>query len=185
MPFIIGSTTPIIALVAMAASTALPPLSRIRTPACDARGDSLATIPPRNNHRASLSALLRIANNARTRKKKDENRNDCGNKTYLLRLWHETPEDHPARQSDNDQLATRRTLSRSRRPRKAHNSLQLTSKASASQTNSAFTGAPQPRESKGRVPASKLGLPSYQSNVFLGRHQSCLNRAPKKPQRAK
>ncbi len=45
MPFIIGATTPIIALVAIAASTALPPDSRIRTPACAARGDSAATIP--------------------------------------------------------------------------------------------------------------------------------------------
>src|SRR5262249_54233975 len=46
MPFIIGSTTPIIAFVAIAASTAFPPLSRIFTPACDASGDSDATIPP-------------------------------------------------------------------------------------------------------------------------------------------
>src|SRR5262245_10742927 len=46
MPFIIGSTTPIIAFVAIAASTAFPPLSRIRTPACEASGDSDATIPP-------------------------------------------------------------------------------------------------------------------------------------------
>src|SRR5208282_662709 len=45
MPFIIGDTTPIIALVAIAASTALPPDSRIRTPACAASGDSAATIP--------------------------------------------------------------------------------------------------------------------------------------------
>ncbi len=45
MPFIIGSTTPIIAFVAIAASTAFPPLSRIRTPACAASGDSAATIP--------------------------------------------------------------------------------------------------------------------------------------------
>src|SRR5215470_2509499 len=46
IPFIIGSTTPIIAFVAMAASTALPPLSRIRTPASEASGDSEATMPP-------------------------------------------------------------------------------------------------------------------------------------------
>ena len=45
MPFIIGETTPIMALVAIAASTALPPDSRIRTPACAASGDSAATIP--------------------------------------------------------------------------------------------------------------------------------------------
>src|SRR5277367_6029558 len=47
IPFIIGSTTPIIAFVAIAASTAFPPLSKIRTPACEASGDSEATIPPR------------------------------------------------------------------------------------------------------------------------------------------
>src|SRR5580704_13086893 len=47
MPFIIGSTTPIIAFVAIAASTAFPPLSKILTPACEASGDSEATIPPR------------------------------------------------------------------------------------------------------------------------------------------
>src|SRR5215471_11383386 len=46
IPFIMGSTTPIIAFVAMAASTALPPLSRIRTPASEASGDSEATMPP-------------------------------------------------------------------------------------------------------------------------------------------
>src|SRR5712664_4218961 len=47
MPFSIGSTTPIIAFVAIAASTAFPPRSNIRTPACAASGDSAATIPPR------------------------------------------------------------------------------------------------------------------------------------------
>src|SRR6516225_10765618 len=46
MPFIIGSTTPIMAFVAMAASTAFPPPSRMRTPAAAASGDSAATIPP-------------------------------------------------------------------------------------------------------------------------------------------
>src|SRR5271170_1161969 len=45
MPFIMGSTTPIMALAVMAASTALPPFSRTRTPAWAARGDSAATIP--------------------------------------------------------------------------------------------------------------------------------------------
>src|SRR5438034_9522089 len=45
IPFIIGSTTPIMAFVAMAASTAFPPCSRMRTPACAASGDSAATIP--------------------------------------------------------------------------------------------------------------------------------------------
>src|ERR1700687_2976730 len=48
MPFIIGSTTPIIAFVAIAASTAFPPRSSMRTPACAASGDSAATIPPRD-----------------------------------------------------------------------------------------------------------------------------------------
>src|SRR5579863_5929997 len=47
IPFIIGSTNPITAFVAIAASTALPPCSRIRTPAWAANGDSAATIPPR------------------------------------------------------------------------------------------------------------------------------------------
>src|SRR5271155_458162 len=47
MPFIIGSPTPLIALAVIAPSTALPPRSRTRTPACEARGDSVATIPPR------------------------------------------------------------------------------------------------------------------------------------------
>src|SRR5271168_1929668 len=45
MPFIMGATTPIMALVAMAASTALPPCSRTCTPACAASGDSAATMP--------------------------------------------------------------------------------------------------------------------------------------------
>ncbi len=47
MPFIIGATTPIAALTAIAASTAFPPRSRILTPACAANGDSAATIPLR------------------------------------------------------------------------------------------------------------------------------------------
>src|SRR5215471_7065858 len=47
IPFIIGETTPIIAFVAIAASTAFPPRSRIRAPACAASGDSAATIPCR------------------------------------------------------------------------------------------------------------------------------------------
>jgi hypothetical protein len=47
MPFIIGDTTPIMAFVAMAASTAFPPCERILAPACAAKGDSAATIPPR------------------------------------------------------------------------------------------------------------------------------------------
>ena len=40
MPFIIGSTTPIIAFVAIAASTAFPPRSNILAPACAASGDN-------------------------------------------------------------------------------------------------------------------------------------------------
>ena len=44
-PFIIGATTPITALVAIAASIALPPAARTETPACDASGCSLATMP--------------------------------------------------------------------------------------------------------------------------------------------
>ena len=47
MPFIIGETTPIMAFVAIAASTALPPRSRMRAPACAASGDSAATMPLR------------------------------------------------------------------------------------------------------------------------------------------
>ena len=46
MPFIIGATTPITALTAMAASTAWPPRARIDAPACDASGCSLAATPP-------------------------------------------------------------------------------------------------------------------------------------------
>src|SRR5437868_6467355 len=38
MPFIIGSVTPVTALAAIAASTALPPRARICTAACDASG---------------------------------------------------------------------------------------------------------------------------------------------------
>ena len=45
MPLDIGATTPITAFAATAASTALPPCSRIWTPACAARGDSAATTP--------------------------------------------------------------------------------------------------------------------------------------------
>src|SRR5262245_21588782 len=44
-PFIAGSMSPIAALVAMAASTALPPCSRICTPARAASGWLAATIP--------------------------------------------------------------------------------------------------------------------------------------------
>ena len=47
MPFIIGSTTPIAAFAATAASTAFPPRARIAAPACAAKGLSAATIPPR------------------------------------------------------------------------------------------------------------------------------------------
>ena len=47
MPFIMGSTTPIAALVATAASIAFPPRARICAPACAARGLSAATIPYR------------------------------------------------------------------------------------------------------------------------------------------
>ena len=52
--------------MAIAASTALPPLSRIRTPACDASGDSLATIPPRarakaHKHEAHETAIYAIS----------------------------------------------------------------------------------------------------------------------------
>ena len=45
MPLDIGATTPITAFVAMAASTAFPPRSSMRAPACAASGDSAATIP--------------------------------------------------------------------------------------------------------------------------------------------
>src|ERR1700730_4497852 len=45
MPFHIGATTVITACAAIAASTALPPRSRIAAPAFDANGDSEATIP--------------------------------------------------------------------------------------------------------------------------------------------
>ena len=45
MPLLCGSTRPITALVAMAASTALPPRSRICTPARAASGWLAATMP--------------------------------------------------------------------------------------------------------------------------------------------
>ena len=45
MPFHIGATTVITAWAAIAASTALPPRSRMAAPAFDASGDSVATIP--------------------------------------------------------------------------------------------------------------------------------------------
>jgi hypothetical protein len=45
MPFISGSTTPITALAAIAASTAVPPRSRICTPARAASGWLAATMP--------------------------------------------------------------------------------------------------------------------------------------------
>src|SRR5258706_8533944 len=45
MPSFIGATRPIIALVATAASIALPPVSRIFAPTCEARTLSLATTP--------------------------------------------------------------------------------------------------------------------------------------------
>src|SRR6266852_4008258 len=50
MPFIMGETTPIIALVAIAASTAFPPRSRIRGHNPFAR----------NHHRAHLRTVLRL-----------------------------------------------------------------------------------------------------------------------------
>src|SRR5580693_4404791 len=49
IPFIIGSTTPITAFVATAASMALPPRAKIVAPACAASGLSAATIPSRVN----------------------------------------------------------------------------------------------------------------------------------------
>src|SRR5262245_12467419 len=45
MPFDCGSTTPSTALVAIAASTAFPPRSSTRTPACAASGSLAATMP--------------------------------------------------------------------------------------------------------------------------------------------
>jgi hypothetical protein len=45
MPFIAGSITPTAAFVAIAASTALPPRSRISVPARAASGCDEATIP--------------------------------------------------------------------------------------------------------------------------------------------
>src|SRR5260370_13761578 len=45
IPLIVGSTRPITALVAMAASTADPPRARICAPACDASVCSAPTIP--------------------------------------------------------------------------------------------------------------------------------------------
>ena len=45
IPSHIGATTVITACVAIAASMALPPRARIAAPACDASGDSEATIP--------------------------------------------------------------------------------------------------------------------------------------------
>ena len=47
MPFIIGSTTPITAFAATAASMAFPPCARICAPACAASGLSAATMPSR------------------------------------------------------------------------------------------------------------------------------------------
>src|SRR5438094_4368331 len=47
MPLPVGSITPVVALAAMAASTALPPRSRICTPAAAARGWLEATTPYR------------------------------------------------------------------------------------------------------------------------------------------
>ena len=47
MPFAVGSTTVSAAAVATAASIALPPLSRIASPACEACGAELATMPLR------------------------------------------------------------------------------------------------------------------------------------------
>ena len=44
MPFITGSTTVSVMAVASAASTALPPFSSMRTPACAARGWLAATV---------------------------------------------------------------------------------------------------------------------------------------------
>src|SRR5215468_2737674 len=45
MPFIIGSVTPVTALAAIAASTALPPRARIWTAACEASGWLVAATP--------------------------------------------------------------------------------------------------------------------------------------------
>ena len=45
MPLLCGSTSPITALAAIAASIALPPRSRIWTPACAASGWLAATMP--------------------------------------------------------------------------------------------------------------------------------------------
>src|SRR6266508_3510905 len=47
IPHIIGATTPITALAAIAASAACPPRARIAAPAAAASGCSAATIPPR------------------------------------------------------------------------------------------------------------------------------------------
>src|SRR6202034_2294796 len=63
MPSFIGATRPSTALAAIAASTALPPLSSTRAPICEASTLSVATIPAReatrdrDRERSSVGSL--------------------------------------------------------------------------------------------------------------------------------
>jgi hypothetical protein len=73
---------------------------------------------------------------------------------------------HPKRRNGNDEPTTAALYRARFNPASGTIDVQ----GQTSQTGSASTGAPQTRESNGRACASKLGPPSYQSNVFLGRH---------------
>ena len=108
MPQLIGSTTPIIALAAIAASAALPPALSTSSPACDASGWLVATMPflaitterlwpaicpPRSNPAAILRGICALASKAMvmaatTDARKNHSERDCEPGRSMICLSH-------------------------------------------------------------------------------------------------